>query len=106
MADSGVANSPAITTIQNDFIDQMLGGSAKTNEAVAGVVAGLYFLFLLLSLFNFIRDKKRLHFLLMLFCASKPLSSTPAKAHLEPDVPFDMIHADSVTYFETHFRAA
>lgn len=71
MADSGVAQSPAIQTITNDFIDKMLAGSDRTNEAVAGVVAGLYFLFLLLSVFNFVRDRKRLQFLLILFCASK-----------------------------------
>lgn len=69
--DSGVAQSPAILTITNDFIDKMLAGSDRTNEAVAGVVAGLYFLFLLLSVFNFVKDRKRLQFLLILFCASK-----------------------------------
>ena len=75
MSGSALAQSPAIVAITNDFVDQMLAGSDRTNEAVAGVVAGLYFLFLLLSVFNFIRDKKRLQFLLILFCASKADSS-------------------------------
>ncbi len=71
MADSGVAQSPAILAITNDFIDKMLAGSDRTNEAVAGVVAGIYFLFMLLSIFNFVKDRKSLQFLLILFCASK-----------------------------------
>lgn len=71
MADSGLAQSIAIKSITNDFVDKMLAGSNRTNEAVAGVVAGLYFIFLVMSIINFSREKQRLHFLIIAFCCSE-----------------------------------
>lgn len=77
MSQPALASSPAIVTITNDFVDQMLGGNANANIAEASVVAGLYFIFLLLSLFNLIRDRIGAHGLLMLFCASSSLRPPP-----------------------------
>lgn len=72
-----LAASPAIEFIENDFIDEMLAGPRRTNIIVASVAAGVYFLFLLLSLFNLVRDSLGVHALLMMFCACaslRPLS--------------------------------
>lgn len=66
---SSIASSPAITIIQNDFVDQMLAGGNTENEAVAGAVAGAYFVFLLIALINFIRERLAQHLLLVFFCA-------------------------------------
>jgi len=68
-ATSDVATSPAITTITNDWIGEMLSGSVRNNIIIASVAAGVYFLFMLLSVGNLIRDRRPLHFLLILFCA-------------------------------------
>ena len=84
MSQPGVASSPAIVTISNDFIDKMLGGNAHANIAEASVVAGLYFLFLLLSLFNLIRERIGTHGLLVLFCASASLR--PPAVYFSPGV--------------------
>ena len=66
-----LAPSPSVSVIFQDQIDSLLSGSIAGQEAAAGVVACLFGFFLIATLYNFFKDRVKLHFYLLIFTASK-----------------------------------
>ena len=65
-----MAEAPSpVQALLSAQINDLLGSGAKGQEAAAGAVAGLYFLFLLITVYNVTRDRIWAHFYILLFTA-------------------------------------
>ena len=65
-----MAEAPSpVQALFDSQINELLGSGAKSQEAAAGAVAGLYFIFLLITVYNVTRDRIWAHFYILLFTA-------------------------------------